>query len=178
VALEDTTLSKYRSEQGSASGQMSSDVANSAGMTAKRKFPVIDTGQEKKMNDILRHTISGFPPSMSPSSHAVEAGGFVFLTGQFARNLDRPDDELPAGIADQTERTLRNMENALRELDLGMDRIISVRAFLTNFRRDYDEMNRVYARFLHPEHRPTRTCVGVTDLVRGALIEMDCIAKR
>jgi enamine deaminase RidA (YjgF/YER057c/UK114 family) len=26
--------------------------------------------------------------------------------------------------------------------------------------------------------RPARTCIGVTDLVRDALIEIDCIARR
>ncbi|MBR0900149.1 RidA family protein [Bradyrhizobium tropiciagri] len=122
--------------------------------------------------------VPGLPPSMSPSSHAVEVDGFVFLTGQFARDLDDPGLQLPEGIAAQTERTLKNMERVLASLGLGMDRIVSVRAFLTNFKRDYDEMNKVYARFFQPDQRPTRTCVGVTDLVRDALIEIDCVAKR
>jgi len=39
-------------------------------------------------------------------------------------------------------------------------------------------MNEVYAGFFPEGARPTRTCVGVTDLVRDALIEIDCIAKR
>ena len=58
------------------------------------------------------------------------------------------------------------------------DRVMSVRVFLTHFRRDYDAMNEVYAGFFSEGARPVRTCVGVTDLVRDALIEIDCIAKR
>jgi enamine deaminase RidA (YjgF/YER057c/UK114 family) len=39
-------------------------------------------------------------------------------------------------------------------------------------------MNEVYGRFFPEGRRPVRTCVGVTDLVRDALIELDCVAKR
>jgi enamine deaminase RidA (YjgF/YER057c/UK114 family) len=53
-----------------------------------------------------------------------------------------------------------------------------VRVFLTHFKRDYDAMNDVYAGFFPADARPVRTCVGVTDLVRDALIEIDCVAKR
>lgn len=130
------------------------------------------------MTTIKRHIVAGLPPSMSPSSHAVEAGEFVFLTGQFGRNLDDPGAPLPEGIAAQTEQTLRNMDRVLQSLGLTMSSVVSARVFLTHFRRDYDAMNQVYAGFFHPDHRPTRTCVGVTDLVRDALVEIDCVAKR
>ena len=56
--------------------------------------------------------------------------------------------------------------------------MLSVRVFLTHFKRDYDAMNEVYGRFFREGRRPVRTCVGVTDLVRDALIELDCVAKR
>ena len=130
------------------------------------------------MSDIKRHTIKGLPPSVSPSSHAVEANGFVFLTGQFGRNLDDPNEALPKGVAAQTERTLSNMRRVLGDIDLKMDDVVSVRVFLTQFKRDYDAMNEIYAKFFDVDHRPTRTCVGVTDLVREALIEIDCVVKR
>lgn len=127
---------------------------------------------------IKRHMIAGLPPSMSPSSHAVEADGFVFLTGQFGRNLDDSTAPLPDGIAAQTERTLMNLRRVLADLGLSLDNVVSVRVFLTKFKRDYDEMNEVYARFFVEGQRPTRTCVGVTDLVRDALVEIDCVARR
>ncbi|WP_108663524.1 RidA family protein [Acuticoccus kandeliae] len=130
------------------------------------------------MSEIVFHTLAGFPKSMSPSSHASETDGFVFLTGQFARDLDNPDKELPIGIKSQTRQTLANMMRALDALGLGADRVLSVRVFLTHFKRDYDEMNEVYASFFPEGARPVRTCVGVTDLVRDALIEIDCIARR
>ena len=122
--------------------------------------------------------IDGLPNSVSPSSHATEADGVVYLTGQFGRDLDDPAKPLPEGIRAQTERTLSNMRRVLGSLDLTMGQVLRVRVFLTHFKRDYDAMNDVYAGFFPADARPVRTCVGVTDLVRDALIEVDCVAKR
>ncbi len=130
------------------------------------------------MTNAKFHILDGFPRSVSPSSHAAEADGFVFLTGQFGRDLDDPDKPLPAGIRAQTEQTMRNLIRVLGGLDLTLANVLSVRVFLTQFKRDYAAMNEVYAGFLPGDARPARTCVGVTDLVRDALIEIDCIAKR
>ena len=124
------------------------------------------------------HILDGFPKSVSPSSHATESDGFVFLTGQFGRDLDDPAKPLPEGIEAQTDRTLGNMRRVLESLGLSMGQVMSVRVFLTHFKRDYDAMNEVYAGFFPEGARPVRTCIGVTDLVRDALIEIDCIAKR
>lgn len=130
------------------------------------------------MSAIKFHMIDGLPKSVSPSSHATEADGFVYLTGQFGRDLDDPARPLPDGIRAQTERTLSNMRRVLGSLGLTMGEILRVRVFLTRFKRDYDAMNEVYAGFFPADARPVRTCVGVTDLVRDALIEIDCVAKR
>ncbi len=130
------------------------------------------------MTDATFHVLAGFPRSVSPSSHAVEAGGFVFLTGQFARDLDDPDAPLPEGIRAQTAATLGNMKRVLAALGLGPADVVSVRVFLSRFERDYEAMNEAYAGFFPATARPARTCVGVTDLVRDALIEIDCIARR
>jgi 2-iminobutanoate/2-iminopropanoate deaminase len=130
------------------------------------------------MSAIKFHMIDGLPKSVSPSSHATEADGVVYLTGQFGRDLDDPAKPLPEGIRAQTERTLSNMRRVLGALDLTMGQVLRVRVFLTHFKRDYDAMNDVYAGFFPADARPVRTCVGVTDLVGDALIEIDCVAKR
>src|SRR5437868_6011437 len=76
------------------------------------------------------HILDGLPKSVSPSSHATEADGFVFLTGQFGRDLDDPAKRLPDGIRAQTEQTLSNMRRVLEALGLSMGRVMSVRVFL------------------------------------------------
>ena len=130
------------------------------------------------MSDPVYHIIPGLPGSMSPSSHATEAAGFIFLTGQFGRNLDDADAPLPDGIEAQTRQTLDNLIHVLGKLGLTLADVLSVRVFLTRFRDDYDAMNKVYGTYFTEGKRPTRTCIGVTDLVRDALIELDCIAFR
>jgi reactive intermediate/imine deaminase len=130
------------------------------------------------MSGVTFHVLDGLPRSVSPSSHATEADGFVFLTGQFGRDLDDPDKPLPEGIRAQTEATLGNMVRVLSALGLSLSGVVRVRVFLTHFKRDYAAMNEVYAGFFPSHARPARTCVGVTDLVRDALIEVDCVAKR
>lgn len=127
---------------------------------------------------ITRHILPGFPPSASPSPHATEVDGFVYLTGQFPRDLDAPDAPFPEGITAQTQATLRNMARVLKALGLGWENLVSMRVFLTDFARDYEAMNAAYGGIIPVDCRPVRTCVGVTALVRGALIEMDCVARR
>ncbi|MBL8702940.1 MAG: RidA family protein [Alphaproteobacteria bacterium] len=130
------------------------------------------------MSTPVFHMIAGLPRSVSPSSHAVEADGFVFLTGQFGRDLDAPELPLPEGIEAQTIRTMENMKRVLAGLGLGLEHVVAVRVFLTRFKRDYSAMNAAYATFFPEGRRPSRTCIGVTDLVRDALIEVDAIARR
>ena len=127
---------------------------------------------------VIRHILPGFPPSASPSPHATEVDGFVYLTGQFPRDLDAPEAPFPEGIAAQTQATLRNMARVLKALALGWENLVSMRVFLTEFARDHEALNAAYGGIIPVECRPVRTCVGVTALVRGALIEMDCVAKR
>lgn len=126
----------------------------------------------------IRHIIPGFPPTVSPASHAVEADGWVFLTGQLGRDLARPEAPLPDDVAVQTRIAIANMRATLAALGLGLEHVVSVRVFLTRFERDYAAMNDAYALEFPEGERPVRTCVGVTALARGALVELDCVARR
>ena len=56
--------------------------------------------------------------------------------------------------------------------------MVAARVFLTEFKRDYDTMNRVYASYFPTDRRPARTCIGVTGLARDCLVEIDMIARR
>ena len=130
------------------------------------------------MSEAKFHLLDGFPRSVSPSSHATEADGFVFLTGQFGRDLDQPTKALPEGIRAQTDLTLRNMARVLAALDLSLGQVLRVRVFLTHFKRDYEAMNAVYKSYFLPKPLPARTCIGVTGLARDALVEIDFVARR
>ena len=56
--------------------------------------------------------------------------------------------------------------------------MVQVRVYLLHFERDYDAMNAVYATCFEPNKRPARTCIGVSGLAKGALIEIDMVARR
>ena len=122
--------------------------------------------------------IPGAPAPVAPFSHAVEVDGWVFLTGQMPTDPNDAAAPLPAGIEGQTRRVMDNLVLVLRGVGLGLEHVVSARAFLTHFERDYDPMNRVYRSYFSEERLPARTCVGVTGLARNALVEIDFIARR
>jgi reactive intermediate/imine deaminase len=126
----------------------------------------------------LFHLLAGAPKPVAPYSHAVEAGGFVFVTGQLATDPDDDDLPLPAGIEAQTAKVMSNLQRVLGGLGLGLEHVLSARVFLTDFERDYAAMNALYASYFPADRRPARTTVGVTGLARGGLVEIDFIAAR
>jgi 2-iminobutanoate/2-iminopropanoate deaminase len=122
--------------------------------------------------------IAGAPTPVAPFSHAVEAEGWVFVTGQMP--TDPADDAapLPEGIEAQTRRVMDNLAIVLRGAGLALEHVVVARAYLTHFERDYGAMNAVYRSYFAQGRLPARTCVGVTALARGALVEIDLIARR
>jgi len=56
--------------------------------------------------------------------------------------------------------------------------VVAVRAFLTEFERDYAAFNDIYKTYFPSDRLPARTTVGVTGLARGGIIEIDMIARR
>jgi reactive intermediate/imine deaminase len=126
----------------------------------------------------LFHLLPDAPKPVAPYSHAVEAGGFVFVTGQLATDPLDDDLPLPEGVEAQTVKVMSNLSRVLAGDGLGLEHIVSVRIFLLAFDRDYDAMNTVYASYFPADRRPARTTVGVNGLARGGLIEIDMVAVR
>lgn len=125
------------------------------------------------------HMISGGPRPVAPFSHAVETDdGWVILTGQMPTDPEAPDAPLPDGVEAQTRRVMQNLEIVLNGVGLDLSHVVQCRCFLTEFERDYAVFNETYQTFFPEDRRPARTTVGVTGLAVGALVEIDCIAKR
>ncbi len=130
------------------------------------------------MSAPLFHMIEGAPAPVAPYSHAVEADGWVFVTGQMPNDPDDTNKLLPQGIEGQTRKVMENLQVVLAGLDLGLEHVVAARVFITRFEDDYAAMNSVYASYFPSDRRPARTCIGVTGLARGALVEIDMIACR
>ena len=124
------------------------------------------------------HRLAAAPRPVAPFSHAVESDGWVIVTGQMPTDPDDDAKPLPAGVEAQTRRVMENLAIVLGELGLGLEHALQMRVYLTDFERDYAAMNAVYASFFPPDRLPARTCVGVTGLARGALVEIDLVARR
>jgi 2-iminobutanoate/2-iminopropanoate deaminase len=129
------------------------------------------------MNPIF-HMIAGAPDPVAPFSHAVEADGWVFITGQMPFSGTSIDEAYPPGIEAQTHQVMKNLENVLKGCGLGLGDVLSARVYLTHFDADYTAMNEVYASYFAPGKRPARTCIGVNGLAKGARIEIDMVARR
>jgi 2-iminobutanoate/2-iminopropanoate deaminase len=130
------------------------------------------------MSDILFHLIPGAPKPVAPYSHVVEAGGFLFVTGQLATDPDDDSLPVPEGIEAQTRKVMANLQRALEGVGASFDRVVFARIYLTDFQRDYAAMNAIYTSYFDPAKLPGRTTVGVTHLARGGIVEIDFIAKR
>ena len=124
------------------------------------------------------HMIDGAPEPVAMFSHAAEADGWVFLTGQMPTFPGEPERPLPDGIEAQTRRVLDNLIIVLNGMGLGLEHAAQVRIYLTQFERDYAAMNETYQSYFEPGKLPARTCIGVTALAVGALVEIDLVAKR
>jgi reactive intermediate/imine deaminase len=126
----------------------------------------------------IHHVIAAGPRPVAPFSHAVEADGLVFVTGQMPTDPAAPDAPLPAGIEAQTRRVFGNLRIVLAGVGLGLEHVVMARIYLTEFNRDYAALNALWPGFFAPGQLPARTTVGVTALAVGALVEIDLVAKR
>jgi 2-iminobutanoate/2-iminopropanoate deaminase len=126
----------------------------------------------------IHHMIASGPRPVAPFSHAVEVDGWVFVTGQMPTDPGNPDASLPVGIEAQTRRVMDNLIVVLAGVGLALENVTMARVYLTDFHRDYAQMNTVYGSYFPPGRLPARTCVGVSGLAVHALVEIDLIARR
>jgi reactive intermediate/imine deaminase len=127
---------------------------------------------------LLHHMIASGPRPVAPFSHAVEADGWVFVTGQMPTDPNAPDAPLPEGIEAQTRRVIDNLVVVLGGIGLGLEHVTMVRIYLTQFERDYAALNAMWPTFFEAGKLPARTTIGVTALAVGALVEIDLVARR
>lgn len=130
------------------------------------------------VNDaMLFHMVQGGPKPVAPFSHAVEADGWVFITGQMPDTPATPG-QLPDSIEAQTHNVMANLTTVLTGIGLGLQHVTMVRIYLTHFDTDYAPMNTVYSGYFPDGRRPARTCIGTTGLAYNARIEIDMVARR
>lgn len=118
-------------------------------------------------------TTAAAPSAIGPYSQAIEANGFVFVSGQLP--VDPATGVFTgADVTAQTRQSLQNIQSILAEAGLGMDAVVKTTVFLQNM-GDFAAMNEVYAAFFTGAC-PARAAVQVAALPKGALVEIEAIA--
>lgn len=115
------------------------------------------------------------PKAVGPYSQAVEAGGFVFISGQIPI-VPATGQIVEGGIAEQTEQVLKNMGEILKEAGLSYANVVKTTCLLSNM-DNFVPMNQVYAKYF-TEQMPARAAYGVVKLPLGVLVEIEAIAVR
>ncbi len=122
---------------------------------------------------VVRTESAPAPFQGAPYSQAIEANGFVFVSGQLA--LRPGDKELSGGtIEEQTEQVFSNLRAILEAAGSGLDRLVKTTVFLQNL-GDFQGMNSVYATHVG-DTPPARSTVEVAALPSGALVEIEAVA--
>ena len=114
------------------------------------------------------------PPAIGPYSQAIAIDGFVFCSGQLG--MDPATGQLLDGVANQAERAMTNLELVLGGAGASLADVVKTTIFLT-YLADFSTVNDIYARHVIAP-APARSTVQVAALPRGALVEIEAIARR
>lgn len=114
------------------------------------------------------------PAAVGPYCHAIEAGNFVFTSGQIGLNPET--QELQEGIEAQTKQVLENLKAVLAADNLTLNDVIKTMVFLDDV-NDFGLVNGIYEEAFG-DNKPARSCVEVAALPKGALIEIEVIAVK
>jgi 2-iminobutanoate/2-iminopropanoate deaminase len=113
------------------------------------------------------------PKAIGPYSQAIQAGNFLFLSGQIP--IDSKTGELVKGdIRKQTQQVLENIKGILESQGLGMENVVKSTIFLKDI-GNFNQVNEVYATYF-PSSPPARSTVEVAKLPRDADIEIEALA--
>jgi 2-iminobutanoate/2-iminopropanoate deaminase len=126
------------------------------------------------MTRVRTVSTSRAPAAIGPYSQAVVYGELVLTSGQIG--LDPETGEMvPGDVAAQTERALASLAAVLEKAGSSLEGVLRTTVYLTDM-TDYAAMNEVYARCFS-SRPPARSCVAVAQLPKGALVEIDALAR-
>lgn len=117
---------------------------------------------------------SAAPGAIGPYSQAIDAGAFVYASGQLP--VDAATGVMPEGIKAQTEQSIANVKAVLAAAGLTLDNVVKTTVFLADM-ADFAAMNEVYATHFR-EPYPARSAVAVRELPKKALVEIEVVAAR
>lgn len=112
------------------------------------------------------------PAAIGPYSQAIQAGNFLFASGQLG--LNPQSGKLQEGVEAQTRQALTNVQAVLQAAGSRIDRVVKTTIFLADI-NDFAKVNAIYAEVFQHEP-PARSTVQVAALPLGGLVEIEIVA--
>jgi 2-iminobutanoate/2-iminopropanoate deaminase len=121
------------------------------------------------------HHTDEAPKAIGPYSQAVSVDGWLYTSGQVA--LDPATGELvPGGFEAQARRVFENLRQVLASAGCSFHHVVKATVYIMDF-ADFPTLNAIYAEAMG-NHRPARSTVQVAALPKGALVEIDLVARQ
>jgi 2-iminobutanoate/2-iminopropanoate deaminase len=115
------------------------------------------------------------PKPAGPYNQAIEANGFLYISGQLAINPKDGKLALP-DITIQTRQVMENIQAILEAADYTLQDVISTTVYLKSMAL-FEDFNREYASCFKTDY-PARATVGGVELKTGALVEISAVAYK
>jgi 2-iminobutanoate/2-iminopropanoate deaminase len=120
------------------------------------------------------HHTDDAPKAIGPYSQALEVNGWLYTSGQIA--LDPATGEMvEGGFEAQARQVLKNLREVLTAADCSFRDVVKATVYVVDL-ADFPKLNTLYAEAMG-DHRPARSTVQVAALPKGALVEVDLVAK-
>ena len=112
------------------------------------------------------------PKAVGTYSQGVQLNNTFYFSGQIG--LNPKTMEMDESFKNQIEQIMNNIDGLLESQNLKRDNIIKTTIFLTDL-NDFSQVNEVYEDYFSKPY-PARSCVEVSKLPKGALVEIEVIA--
>ncbi len=113
------------------------------------------------------------PSAIGPYSQAIAYNGILYTSGQIAINPATGNIDGKT-IEEQAEQVMQNLKAVLEEAGTSLENAIKTTCFLADM-KDFGAFNEIYGKYF--TEKPARSCVAVKELPKGALCEVEVIAK-
>ena len=113
------------------------------------------------------------PAAIGPYSQAIVSGNFIFTSGQIPINPASGNVEGET-IEEQAEQACKNVEAILKAAGSDISKVVKTTCFLKNL-GDFNAFNAVYEK--HFVSKPARSCLEVSGLPKGSLVEIETVAE-
>jgi 2-iminobutanoate/2-iminopropanoate deaminase len=118
-------------------------------------------------------TTTNAPAPIGPYSQAVQAGNFLFVSGQVAINPENGELNL-VNIEEETHQVMRNLKAVLLEAGLSFDNVVKSTIFLSDM-GTFAQVNEIYGQYFTADF-PARETVQVSVLPKNVNVEISVIA--